>query len=859
MVKYPGRFLLLILLHSFGMAGMSVHAQGSLLDKKIFLENQSGSIADILSGIERAGELSFTYGSSVPSGKIMQIEGGTKTIREFLDEILAGIPVTYIGKSRKILIVPGPSTQSVRGCIRDLDSDRPLTGANIRLQTGGIGLGVISDTAGIFHFKEVPLGRCNLVVSYMGYQPAVLHDILVSSGKEVFLEVSMKERFYDLPGVSMEYANRKGDPKNDMAAVSARSFTVEESSRFPAAINDPARLALVFPGVTTGDEDLYNEMVIRGNSPSSVLWRMEGIEILVPNHFAVERSTTGWVNIIPSSLLGRSDFLSGAFPAEYGNTLGGVMDISLRNGNNRRKEFSFQFGTMGTELSAEGPFGPAYDGSYLMNFRYSTTAVVNRMSGAFEEEIIPRYWDICYKVYLPTRKWGSLSVWGLGGSGWADNEGSLEADTAFNRTTSLMTAQGLTHLFSLNERSYLKSVLSLSLNNTLIQRDTLGWDWLPLERQDFSLAVFRASLMYRSRISPRFSLKSGGVYSRLIYDYLQFGPYAGGVDSRGNTCVFQAFVEGKLSLARDLLLMPGLHYLYFGLNGRSSAEPRLGLKWNFATEQSLGLGIGMHSQYDYISSYHQVPDLADPINMPNHDLGLARAVHYVLSYDNSLIRNFHLKTEVYYQELYNIPIKKSPPFIRAPINNDYPMDTLISEGKGRNFGLEYTFEKYFSRGFYFLVSSSFHDSKIDPGNDTLYNTRYNTGHSQNIVGGKEFTVGRNRQNLIGVNAKMIWTGGNRGQKYLNDSIKIIQQRYERQYDDYFRIDVNFTYRVNRPRSSHVFSLDIQNVTNRAEVTLRGEPKKRGNIVRKHWNPETHMVRTDYQYGLFPFISYKVEF
>jgi len=165
----------------------------------------------------------------------------------------------------------------------------------------------------------------------------------------------------------------------------------------------------------------------------------------------------------------------------------------------------------------------------------------------------------------------------------------------------------------------------------------------------------------------------------------------------------------------------------------------------------------------------------------------------------------------------------------------------------RNYGLEFTAEKYFSKGYYFLLSTSFYDSKIDPGNDTLYNTRYNANMAHKLVGGREFSVGRNKQNLLGVNGKIIWTGGNRGQLYDGNDKIIPSARYEQQYAPYYRLDINFTYRWNRPRSSHMFSVDIQNVTNRY------------NVVRKTLNPSNGLYYVDYQYGLIPFFSYKVEF
>jgi hypothetical protein len=206
-----------------------------------------------------------------------------------------------------------------------------------------------------------------------------------------------------------------------------------------------------------------------------------------------------------------------------------------------------------------------------------------------------------------------------------------------------------------------------------------------------------------------------------------------------------------------------------------------------------------------------------------------------------------LKAEVYYQDLFNVPVKYRPIYIKAPVNNEYPMDTLVNRGTGHNYGVEFSVDKYFSRGYYFLWSGSFYDSKIDPGNDTLYNTRYNANMAHKVAGGREFKVGRNKQDLFGINGKFIWTGGNRGQLYDENDKTVFPARYEQRYAPYYRLDINFTYRLNRPRSSHSFSFDIFNVTNRY------------NIVRKNMDYATGLYHVDYQYGIFPFLSYRVDF
>lgn len=141
-----------------------------------------------------------------------------------------------------------------------------------------------------------------------------------------------------------------------MATVSARSFTVEETSRYAGSLNDPSRMAANYAGVSS-TSDARNDIIIRGNSPLGVLWRLNGMEIPNPNHFGSLGTTGGPVSILNNNLLDKSDFLTGAFPAEYGNALAGVFDLQMRSGNNEKTEFLGQVGFNGFELGAEGPIG----------------------------------------------------------------------------------------------------------------------------------------------------------------------------------------------------------------------------------------------------------------------------------------------------------------------------------------------------------------------------------------------------------------------------------------------------------------------------------------------------------------------
>ncbi len=309
-------------------------------------------------------------------------------------------------------------TQNIKGTVTDADSKRPIADASIRLQ--GISTGATSDSLGNFLLHEVPLGRQTVLVSRVGYEDRVFAEILISSGKETELNISLVEKISQLNEVVVKGQKKPGKALNEFASASSRSFSVEDTRRYPASAFDPARMAMNFPGVSANG-DGGNEIIVRGNSPKGVLWRLEGIEIPNPNHFSQLGNAGGAISMLSSSTLGTSDFFTGAFPAEYGNASAGVFDLNLRNGNTRKREYAFMIGALGIEAAAEGYFKKGGQSSYLVNYRYSTLGLLNKVvdiTGSY----LPEYQDLSFKFNFPTQKAGTFTLFGLGGSNLSQND-----------------------------------------------------------------------------------------------------------------------------------------------------------------------------------------------------------------------------------------------------------------------------------------------------------------------------------------------------------------------------------------------------------------------------------------------------
>ncbi|MEO9512080.1 MAG: TonB-dependent receptor [Flavobacteriaceae bacterium] len=752
--------------------------------------------------------------------------------------------------------------QTVKGKVTDIVTGSPLMGATIVLLDSDPQLGVITNAQGFFTMENVPVGRQSFSCSYLGYEDALVSEVLVGSAKEINLTIRLTESLNQLGEVVVLARKDQTRPNNKLATVSVRSFGVEETKRFPASISDPGRMALSFAGVTNSD-DTTNEIVIRGNAPNQLLWKIEGVEVPEPNHFSEEGYSPGAISLLSTNMLGNSDFFTGAFPAEYGNATSGVFDIKLRNGNAEKAEYAFQFGVLGTDLALEGPFSKKYKGSYLVNYRYSTLTVLNNIIEVSEGSV-PTFQDLALKFNLPVGEKTNLSFWGIGGFS-EDNQDNAEQvspvvveDELFESKT-YMGGLNIKHFF--NSNISLDGALSFSGNQSdyVFSLDNTTNDDFLQERDILRNSAFRVSANLNQKFNARTTLKTGFVYSRLSYDVLTDEILNADtttlVDTEGNGTFLQFFSQAKHRFNEKLSTTFGLHASSFSVNDDFVLEPRGGIEYQISPKHTLSAGIGLHSRRMPLNQYFiEIEDGQGNVSTPNTNLDLMRAMHYILGYDWRIIQNGHVKLEVYYQDLNKVAVAADSNFTNSFLNGQFISRELTDTGKARNYGLELTFEKFFSNQYYFLVTSSLFDSQYRAADGSWYDSRYNAKYTFNIVGGKEFKAGKTGDNIFGINAKVLWNGGKRGTPvdldYFDESgfVRLQQdQRNTLQFDDYWRIDTSFSYRINRRKVAHIISLDIQNVTNRL------------NVDNEFFNPQTRTIQTEYQLELLPLLNYRIEF
>lgn len=768
--------------------------------------------------------------------------------------------------------------QTIRGRVTDEASAQPLAEATIEVD--GEDLKAQSDAEGRFRLKNVPTGRHLLRVTLDGYAPFAIPDLAVISGKETVLDIELSPTLYETDEVQIEAPQVR-----DVGRVSARVFTVEETKRFAAVYFDPARMAASFPGVATAN-DQANHLIIRGNSPNGVNWRMEGVDIVNPNHLTnagtfsdrVTQSGGGTI-LLSTQLLSNSTFSTGAFAPRYGNALSGVFDINLRPGNNESYEYTLQAGLIGVDLAAEGPISRKQGSSFLANYRYSTVGLLGLMGISFGNEEIA-YQDLAVNLHLPAGKLGTFSIFGMGGLSTNRFTGGGENDTLETEKDrfdisyrSRMGAAGITHQLTIGSRTIWRSVIAAS---GISSSRTAEWRFdstnvLPVERDELTQVKLSASTSLTHRFGPRSYLRVGSYYTQ-IYDSANSQIRPLNTDSTfrllalngGNAGLIQPYANWRWQPTPSLSFDLGLHGMYFLLNDSRSLEPRASLGWRINNRQNLRVAYGLHSQLQLPALYYlSVPGPNDQPTFPNRDLDFSRAHHVVLSYQYQFRPDFQIKLEPYFQYLFNVPIVNDTTstfsalnLIESFIDPQFANEPLVNEGLGRNYGVEFTAEKFLSQNYYTLFSGSVYESEYQAGDGEWRDTRFNGNYIFSLTGGREFdfTTKKNKDKVWSVNLRFIYQGGFRAapidtlaSEAAQRTIYDYSDGFSERLPDYFRTDLRVIFKRNRPKVTRTFSLDIQNVFNTQNVAFRVYDPVQGGIV------------TRFQLGIIPLLSYRLEF
>lgn len=740
--------------------------------------------------------------------------------------------------------------QSCYGSVKDTWSNKPIALANVSLYKNAELLkGSVTDSLGNYLIEAIAPGRYKIVVSFTGYQ-SFENELLIISGKSLRLDVALEETQKVLDEVVVMPPS--------VSSANTTTVSIEKTLRVPANFFDPVRMITSYPGVVTAN-DQSNSIIAKGYSPNAINWRLQGLDIINPNHLAnagtfSDKPTAngGGVNVLSAQLLDRTEFHSGALPVQYGNALSGIMDMTLRPGNSDKVQYTAQASLIGLDVAAEGPLSKNSKSAFLANYRYSTVGLLSQMGVDFGGEKI-NFQDFSFHLNVPSNKGGNLSVFGFGGlssnrfKAKEESEWEVEKDRYTIDFTGNVYGVGVVNQFKPGWATF---TTGISFSSQDQERTSQG-------AQVSYPNTYRESYTSQQQIMSAFvkgvhKLNSTGYIEsgvRVNYQHHYLDAQSVNqfyIDILGNAngtvegLLWQPYVNwsqkaGKFDLAA------GLRYVYFSYNGSSSFEPRVnvGRSWK---NNRVTLAYSLASQQQQVQNY---------LAYNNQDLSFTKSNQFSLEWTKKIPGDLSLVSSVYYHQLFDAAVYANNPMY-SMINqwDEIPTQRMANDGKGRNYGVEAYVEKRFYGDLYFMLSGSYYESQF-LANGKYYDTRFNGNFTSSFLAGKEWVKS---QRAFGVHVRVLYTGGLRQppidtftSSLVGTTIFDVNSGYLTQYPNYFRTDLRVSWRKNKPSYTRTLSIDVQNLTGYENV---------GNAYY-----DTYLKTTNirYQVGIIPVLAYRIDF
>ena len=741
--------------------------------------------------------------------------------------------------------------ETLRGTVKDAVTGEALIGATVKIAELE-NAAAVADMDGNFTIKISKGGRYTIETNYIGYEPSVMKEILVSGPKEVVLEIALRENSTELKEVVVKPRVNKEATVNPNVLTGGVMLSMEEASRFAGGYNDPARLVMSFAGVS-GDSG-GSGLSIHGNAPERMQYRIEGVEVFTPNHYNdMWNAGYGLVSGLNSNVIANSDFFTSTFNANYNNALSGVFDVKMRAGNNSKHENILQIGTVSEELTLEGPISRKNNSSYIINYRYGFTSLVDKLGLVDTEGSHMDFQDFSIKLNFPTKRAGTFSIFGLGlFDKNHDDPLKLEDvhsvyDASDNNSKLTQILAGVSHKiyfgnkwtwrttvahnsqhlksdmyyygFVRDENNVIKTPLAYEANNKEY----------PFSQQQMNEDRLVFNTEFSKQVTSKWLTLFGGEYSHRFFN-LYYKSHAYLYDTvnemntysemKDNTGLANIFWQNLLTLSDKFSMSLGVAGNYFLLSKDFSVEPRVSFKWDPNENNSFSIGYGLHSMVEKLDTYFY-RDAAG--NTPNKDLGLSKAHHLHATYIHKFSSNLTLRLNAYYEYGFDTPVGiNGSTYCVTNRYYNYTDEPLVGKGNTRNYGGDITLEHYMTRGFFGQVNFSLYKAEYRGQDKVWHNQLYDRGYMFKILGGKEWMIGKN---VLNVSAKYSIQGGlryspvdveamraNVAAGKIDDTLIYKDgEVFTKRFDPTGVVDLTVSYKINKKKVSHTFAFEGLNV------------------------------------------------
>ena len=767
-----------------------------------------------------------------------------------------------------ISTINAQSYQTVRGTITEIFTETPIEGVEIKILKEGVAIkSTLSDKLGSFTIPKVELGTYDILFRHINYESFINPGVEISVSKEIVLEINMETKSVALSEIEVTPPKLRGKPVNEMATTSSYSIQADDAKRIASGLDDPIRVAGTLPGVTSATGFSENFISIRGNSPRSLKYMMEGIELPNPTHFARIGSAGGTFTIFSLQLLDKSDFYTGAFSAEYGNALGGVFDAKFRKGNQQNYEHIIQAGVLGLDLASEGPISKEKKSSYAFNYRFGLVGLA-RLIGYPTQ---PIYQDLSFTLNFPLSHRSNLKLFAIGGTSLRDRLAEKDSslwEESIDRTNLILQSEmgtvGAVFKHFITDQTVFKATAAISYTNQTDNKQYVNDDYSTIDQRlnEYKSMPISIAASIKHKFSKRHFHVSGFNFVNTFHDwrssryYFTTQSFETPFNGSGVSNEFNAYSLSKFLLSNKWSVNLGIHYTYYDVNKGQSLEPRLSIDYKLNDKHSLSASYGMHSQIEHFATYWFTDKSAESLIHPNKNLGFAKANHYILGYKGKVWTNHSLRIETYYQQLYNVPVSPLGTFSTINMSELQEIRTLNNEGTGTNFGVDIGFERYTENGLYYILNGSIFRSYYTAGDGTQRSTAYDNRYNIKILLGKEYKLREKggKYKAFAWNTNIATLGG---QPYTPVDLELSELEQETVYNEPLAfsqrdeplviIDFTFSYKINKANRRTVWALQIKNLFSN------------GNAIYREYDTVTKKEVKVPSSSIFPVLSYRLEF
>lgn len=748
-------------------------------------------------------------------------------------------------------------TTTVKGMITDRTTGSPVQDVNVRVEGGPAVFTGQSNDIGKFSI-QTGIGRYKLIATSTGFETFV-QEILTSAGKELTINISISPSLQQLQEVEVQSSGLTQE------VAGQRSLTIEKTLRIPANFFDPVRVITAYPGVVTAN-DQGNSIIVRGNSPNGLLWKLNGADIVNPNHLSnagtfsdKPMANGGGVNIISGQMLDKTDFYTGQVPTPYGNALSGIIDMSLREGNKQNLEITAQASLIGLDVAAEGPLGKKDNTSFLVNYRYSTVGLLSQAGIDFGDETIT-FQDLSFHLNHRGSKGVVFSLFGFWGGSQNDFEAKVPEDWEEEKDQydinykSNTAALGANVTIPVGKGKVFGAVAySTTSQSRISEMDPAAYFpgiFVRTDNYDQDNALLSTHISYSTALSKNISWDLGANINSIdnsvdalkvttFYNFpVQFEQtLKGGNDG----LLIQPYTDLHFTVTPAFSFSTGVRYVNYSFNNTSAIEPRISALYKSGEKSNVSLAYGLISQTQLPQFYAVVKDLE-----------LTKAHHIDAAYTTVLSNDMQVRTGVFYQQLFDVPVGPAN-FSAINFLEGLPPADLTNDGTGTNYGIDATVEKQFFNKHYVLVGASYYESKYALTDDVERDSRFNGNYTFSAIHGKEWTKETKRR-TIGLNTRVLYLGGMRQSPVLVESSQLAGETfydfsnpYSQTLGDYFRLDLRLSFRKNKPGYTRTFAIDIQNLTNQQNDAYQYYDRVKGKTMMK------------YHLGIIPLLVYRVDF